>query len=91
MVQKQILYRQFIEECIIECDNTLSLVELYSYFKDWFKEGWPNMQLPIKNNVKEYFEKFCYLLKNYFKLLSKHFLTINRQNQKTFESIQNNR
>ena len=51
------LYRQFIEECIVEGDSHLSLGELYSYFKDWFKEGWPNMQLPIKNHVKEYFEK----------------------------------
>ena len=51
------LYRQFIEECIIEADETLSLTELYSYFKDWFKEGWPNMQLPIKNQAKEYFQK----------------------------------
>ncbi len=51
------LYRQFIEECIMESDDVISLQELYSYFKDWFKEGWPNMSLPIKNQVKEYFEK----------------------------------
>ena len=51
------LYRQFIEECIVDADVTISLQELYSYFKDWFKEGWPNMSLPIKNQVKEYFVK----------------------------------
>ena len=51
------LYRQFIEECIVDADATISLQELYSYFKDWFKEGWPNMSLPIKNQVKDYFEK----------------------------------
>ncbi len=51
------LYRQFIEECIVDADATITLQELYSYFKDWFKEGWPNMSLPIKNQVKEYFEK----------------------------------
>ena len=51
------LYRQFIEECIVDSDGTIALQELYSYFKDWFKEGWPNMALPIKNQVKEYFEK----------------------------------
>ena len=51
------LYRQFIEECIVDADATLTIQELYSYFKDWFKEGWPNMTLPIKNQVKEYFEK----------------------------------
>jgi len=52
------IYRQFIEECIAE-DNSgsLSITEMYSHFKDWFKEGWPNMSLPIKNEVKEYFER----------------------------------
>lgn len=52
------IYRQFIEESITEDENTtLTLVELYAQFKEWFKEGWPNMSLPIKNEVKEYFEK----------------------------------
>ena len=52
------IYRQFIEENIIEETNkTLSLTEIYSCFKDWFKEGWPNMTLPIKNEIKEYFER----------------------------------
>ena len=30
---------------------------MYAQFKEWFKEGWPNMSLPIKNEVREYFEK----------------------------------
>jgi len=52
------IYRQFIEECIAEdSSGTLSITEMYSHFKDWFKEGWPNMSLPIKNEVKEYFER----------------------------------
>ena len=51
------IYRQFIEECIIEDDSILSITEMYAHFKEWFKEGWPNMSLPIKNEVKEYFEK----------------------------------
>lgn len=52
------LYRQFIEELVVEDKNsTVSLSEIYGNFKDWFKEGWPNMSLPIKNDVKEYFEK----------------------------------
>ena len=51
------IYRQFIEECIMEGDAWLSLTEIYAQFKEWFKEGWPNMSLPIKNEVKEYFEK----------------------------------
>jgi phage/plasmid-associated DNA primase len=52
------IYRQVIEECIAEdSSGTLSITEMYSHFKDWFKEGWPNMSLPIKNEVKEYFER----------------------------------
>jgi P4 family phage/plasmid primase-like protien len=52
------IYRQFIEECIIEDENNkLSLIELYSQFKEWFKEGFPGNQLPVKNEVKEYFSK----------------------------------
>lgn len=51
------IYRQFIEECIIEDDTWLTLTEMYAQFKEWFKEGWPNMSLPIKNEVNEYFEK----------------------------------
>lgn len=51
------IYRQFIEECIIEDDSSISLAELYAQFKEWFKEGWPNNTLPIKNEVNEYFAK----------------------------------
>lgn len=51
------LFRQFTEECIIEDDSKISIVELYSHFKEWFKEGFPNNTLPIKNEVREYFTK----------------------------------
>jgi P4 family phage/plasmid primase-like protien len=51
------VYRQFIEECIVEDDTSITLTELYSQFKEWFREGWPNMTLPIKNEVREYFER----------------------------------
>ena len=52
------IYRQFIEESIIEDEKvSLSLLELYAHFKEWFKEGFPNYSLPIKNEIKEYFEK----------------------------------
>ena len=52
------IYRQFIEECIIKAEGvSITMLELYVQFKDWFKEGFPNMSLPVKNDVKEYFEK----------------------------------
>lgn len=51
------IYRQFIEENIIEDDSIISLTEIYATFKDWYKEGWPGTSIPIKNDVQEYFEK----------------------------------
>lgn len=52
------IYRQFIEECIIEEEGSkISLIELYAQFKEWFKEGFPGQQVLVKNEVKEYFIK----------------------------------
>ena len=52
------IYRQFIEECISEDPtSSLSLTEIYSQFKEWYREGWSNSTIPIKNEVKEYFER----------------------------------
>lgn len=52
------IYRQFIEECIIEDpDKSMSLAELYNLFKDWFKESLPGHSVPVKNEIEEYFCK----------------------------------
>ena len=51
------VYRQFIDECVIEDKYIISLTELYSSFKEWYREGFPNQTVPIKNELKEYFEK----------------------------------
>ena len=52
------IYRQFIEECIIEIkDTSISLSELNSYFKEWFKDIFAHQTPPNKNDVKEYFIK----------------------------------
>lgn len=51
------LYRQFVEECIIEDDYSLPLAELYVSFKEWYKEGFPGNVVPVKNEVKEYFTR----------------------------------
>jgi phage/plasmid-associated DNA primase len=52
------IYRQFIEECITEDKHKkLSLIELYSQFKEWFRDSLPNHSLPIKNEIEEYFCK----------------------------------
>lgn len=51
------VYRQFIEECIVEANSYLNLVELYAQFKEWFREGFPGNQIPVRNEVKEYFTR----------------------------------
>ena len=52
------VYLQFIDECISEDNNRyLSLIELYTQFKDWFKDSLPHHNLPVKNDIKEYFCK----------------------------------
>jgi phage/plasmid-associated DNA primase len=56
--QRNDVYRQFIEECIKESpDATISLSELYSQLKDWFKDGIPGHKPPKKDDVKQYFIK----------------------------------
>lgn len=51
------IYRQFIEERIIEDDKYIKIDELYDDFKEWFRKGNPGNAIPAKNNVKEYFIK----------------------------------
>jgi P4 family phage/plasmid primase-like protien len=56
--RKNDIYRQFVEEIIIEDEGSvITLVELYSQFKEWFKDSMPNHSVPVKNEVKEYFAK----------------------------------
>ena len=52
------IYRQFVEEIIQEEEKAkISLLELYTQFKEWFRDSLPNHSIPIKNEVKEYFVK----------------------------------
>ena len=52
------IYRQFIEECIAEDkQKILPLTELYTNFKDWFRDSLPNHTIPVKNDIEEYFAK----------------------------------
>lgn len=51
-------YQQFVDECIIsDKKSALNLQELYTRFKDWFREGFPAQTLPTKSEVKEYYTK----------------------------------
>ena len=50
------VYRQYIEECISEDKNaTISLLEVYTAFKEWHRDSLPNVTIPVKNDVREYF------------------------------------
>ena len=52
------VYRQFFEECIMEDDKrVLSITEIYTQFKEWFRDSLPGQKVPIKNDVKEYFAR----------------------------------
>ena len=52
------VYRQFFEECIVEDANRiLSITEIYTQFKEWFRDSLPGQKVPIKNDVKEYFAR----------------------------------
>ena len=58
------MYKQFIDEYLIKDVNAkISLIELYGQFKDWYKESFPNMTVPVKNDVKEHFDKL-FIYKN---------------------------
>lgn len=50
------IYRQYIDECIMESsDVAVSLVEIYSSVKEWFKDALPGQRIPEKSEVKDYF------------------------------------
>lgn len=51
------IYRQFVEERIIEDQKYIRIDELYDDFKVWYRNSFPGNTIPVKNEVKEYFEK----------------------------------
>ena len=52
------MYRQFATEHIrTDPRKSIRVSELYEMFKIWYKEGFPNRQLPNKCEVKTYFER----------------------------------
>jgi phage/plasmid-associated DNA primase len=52
------IYRQFLEERIVEEEGKIiSLTDVYSQFKEWFREAIPNHVIPPRSEVEEYFER----------------------------------
>lgn len=56
--QENDIYSQYINENIIDDKkSSINITELYAHFKEWFREGNPNITVPIKNVVRDYLEK----------------------------------
>ena len=52
------IYRQFVEERIVEDQKYIRIDEMYDDFKLWYRGGFPGNTIPVKNDVKDYFSKF---------------------------------
>jgi P4 family phage/plasmid primase-like protien len=51
-------YYQFTGEVLIECKgSSISLMEIWSAFKDWYKDSYTTALTLTKNNIKDYFVK----------------------------------
>jgi P4 family phage/plasmid primase-like protien len=55
--KKNDIYRQFVDECIVEDNGYLSILDLFNAFKEWYKMGFGSITCPTKNDVQEYFTK----------------------------------
>jgi P4 family phage/plasmid primase-like protien len=58
--KKNDYYRQFVDERVMDDPTQVSrinLAELYSAFKEWFKDSVPNTTIPSKTELKEYYIK----------------------------------
>lgn len=56
--KKNDIYKQYIDEKIVSHPTKiLSLSEIYTQFKEWWRDGMPNTTVPIKSEVEEYFTK----------------------------------
>jgi phage/plasmid-associated DNA primase len=52
------VFLQFIDENIIESDDSkITISEVYGFFKDWYKEGYPGSKIPSRTSLKEDLEK----------------------------------
>lgn len=49
------VFLQYVTECILEDNSnvTISLSEAYVSFQQWFRESFPNLKIPPKNDLKE--------------------------------------
>lgn len=53
------IYRKYIEENIIETGNSMDkigLQDLYTSYKEWYKDGFPGSTINTRDDLKKYFE-----------------------------------
>ena len=56
--QQNDIYRQFGIEHIRKDDRKkITVSDLYSAFKEWYRDGFPNRQVPVQTDLKSYFTK----------------------------------
>jgi P4 family phage/plasmid primase-like protien len=54
--QENDIYKHFEQQCIIDKPGTkITIAVLYSYFKDWFKEEYPQFQIPPRTTFRTHF------------------------------------
>ncbi len=52
------IYKQFMDEMLVQAkDKYISLSDLYTQFKEWWRDGMPGSAVPVKSDVEEYFTK----------------------------------
>jgi len=56
--KKNDIYRQFVDDHVVrEMNNSISVQQCYSIFKEWFREGIPNAVIPTRDDFREYMTK----------------------------------
>ena len=45
----------------VEDEKYIKIDEMYDEFKIWYRGGFPGNSIPVKNEVKDYFWRFCWV------------------------------
>lgn len=51
------IYRQFVDECIVESQNYITLIQIYASFREWYKQGFTGGCSITKNDLQKHFLK----------------------------------
>ena len=85
------IYSQFENQCIFQKENSkLTIISLYSYFKEWFREECPSMVIPNRSIMKNHFIKQWGDLTNEKYWLNKTCKIDNEENENIINPLKNN-